>query len=100
MVTCVNPDQLDNSSAWTFLVHPIRNAFLNALTDLRLDILPESFTTEFLTSQEESDKAICVIGAGPAGLAALKAVLDTPQYKRGLWKPVAFEARDDVGGVW
>jgi Flavin-binding monooxygenase-like len=43
------------------------------------------------------DKSICIIGAGPAGLAALKIILDSPQYK---WKPTAFEARDKIGGVW
>ncbi|KAJ6588830.1 hypothetical protein B0H19DRAFT_1101379 [Mycena capillaripes] len=45
-------------------------------------------------------KTICIIGAGAAGLAALRAILDTPQYKAGLWKPTAFEARHQVGGIW
>ena len=48
----------------------------------------------------EEEKAICIIGAGPSGLAALKTVLDTPQFKRGIWKPTAYEAREKVGGVW
>lgn len=43
---------------------------------------------------------IGIIGAGPAGLAALKTVLDSPQYKAGQWIPIAFEAREDIGGVW
>ncbi|KAJ7666259.1 hypothetical protein DFH06DRAFT_270837 [Mycena polygramma] len=43
---------------------------------------------------------ICVIGAGAAGLAALRAILDTPQYKAGFWKPTTFEARHQVGGIW
>lgn len=43
---------------------------------------------------------IVIIGAGPSGLAALKCVLDTAQFKEGLWTPVVFEARNDVGGVW
>jgi cation diffusion facilitator CzcD-associated flavoprotein CzcO len=45
-------------------------------------------------------KSICIIGAGPAGLAALKIILDSPQYKAGLWIPTAFEARNKIGGVW
>lgn len=45
-------------------------------------------------------KRICIIGAGAAGLAALKIIIDTRQYKAGLWKPVVFEARDNVGGIW
>lgn len=45
-------------------------------------------------------KDICVIGAGPSGLAALKVIAETPQYKEGIWRPVAFEAREALGGVW
>ncbi|CAK5274676.1 unnamed protein product [Mycena citricolor] len=43
---------------------------------------------------------ICIIGAGAAGLAALKAVLDSPRYRAGLWMPTAFESRNEVGGIW
>jgi hypothetical protein len=43
---------------------------------------------------------IGIIGAGPAGLATLKTVLDSPQYKAGQWIPTAFEARENIGGVW
>ncbi|KAJ7185569.1 hypothetical protein C8R46DRAFT_382260 [Mycena filopes] len=49
---------------------------------------------------DADSKTICIIGAGAAGLAALRAILDTPQYKSGSWKPLAIEARDRVGGVW
>ncbi|KAG6825834.1 hypothetical protein H0H92_002252 [Tricholoma furcatifolium] len=49
---------------------------------------------------DDPPKTICVIGAGPVGLAALKVILDSPQYKSGHWKPTAFESRDKVGGVW
>ncbi|KAG7089370.1 hypothetical protein E1B28_011060 [Marasmius oreades] len=45
-------------------------------------------------------KRICIIGAGPAGLAALKVVLDSPHYKAGKWEVVCFEAREGVGGIW
>ncbi|KAJ7485386.1 FAD/NAD(P)-binding domain-containing protein [Mycena latifolia] len=48
----------------------------------------------------EQIKTICVVGAGAAGLAVLRAILDTPQYKDNLWKPVVFEARSQVGGIW
>lgn len=43
---------------------------------------------------------IGIIGTGPAGLAALKTLLETPQYRAGKWIPIVFEAREDVGGVW
>ena len=43
---------------------------------------------------------IGVIGAGPSGLAALKIIKDSPQFKEGLWTATAFEARDKVGGIW
>jgi hypothetical protein len=45
-------------------------------------------------------KKICIIGAGPGGLGALKVILDSPQYKAGLWIPTAFEAHQDIGGTW
>ncbi|KAF9078773.1 flavin-binding monooxygenase-like-domain-containing protein [Rhodocollybia butyracea] len=47
-----------------------------------------------------SVQRIGIIGAGAAGLAALKIILDTPQFKAGAWIPVAYEAREQVGGVW
>ncbi|KAJ3715117.1 hypothetical protein C8R42DRAFT_681732 [Lentinula raphanica] len=53
-----------------------------------------------LEGTQDSSKRICIIGAGPAGLAALKIILDTPQYQSGAWVPIAYEARDQVGGVW
>ncbi|KAF9528346.1 hypothetical protein CPB83DRAFT_869524 [Crepidotus variabilis] len=52
----------------------------------------------FLTSLQDCE--IGIIGAGPGGLAALKAVLDSPQFREGSWKVTAFEAREDVGGIW
>jgi cation diffusion facilitator CzcD-associated flavoprotein CzcO len=55
----------------------------------------------FLTPVDETTiKYICVIGGGAAGLAALKVISDTPQYKSGLWRPVAYERRDNIGGIW
>ncbi|KAF8068861.1 hypothetical protein FPV67DRAFT_1093830 [Lyophyllum atratum] len=57
-------------------------------------------TIQLEPRSEEETKRICIIGAGPAGLAALKVVLDSPQYKAGRWKATAFEARDGTGGVW
>ena len=45
-------------------------------------------------------QTICVIGAGPAGLSALKIIRDSSQFREGLWNVTAFEARDNVGGVW
>ncbi|KAF7763523.1 hypothetical protein Agabi119p4_8060 [Agaricus bisporus var. burnettii] len=42
-------------------------------------------------------KQIGIIGAGPAGLAALKSVLDC---KAANWRPIVFESREEVGGVW
>lgn len=43
---------------------------------------------------------ICIIGAGAGGLAALKIIRDTPQHKSGEWYAVAYEAREEVGGIW
>ncbi|EEB89749.1 hypothetical protein MPER_12121, partial [Moniliophthora perniciosa FA553] len=44
-------------------------------------------------------KRIMIIGTGPAGLAALKVLLETSQAKFGHWIIDSFEARDKVGGI-
>ena len=43
---------------------------------------------------------ICVIGGGASGLAAVKIIKDTQQFKSGTWKVDAYEQRDDIGGIW
>lgn len=43
---------------------------------------------------------ICIIGGGAAGLAALKIFQETDEFQAGLWELVAFEARNELGGVW
>ncbi|EIN08431.1 FAD/NAD(P)-binding domain-containing protein [Punctularia strigosozonata HHB-11173 SS5] len=48
----------------------------------------------------DATKSICIIGGGPAGLGALKVIVDTPQFKSGEWVPALYEAREQVGGVW
>jgi cation diffusion facilitator CzcD-associated flavoprotein CzcO len=45
-------------------------------------------------------KTTAIIGAGPAGLCALKSVLEREDYKNGEWEVTVFEAREDVCGVW
>ena len=45
-------------------------------------------------------KHICVVGAGPVGLGAIKIVKDAPEFKEGKWTVTAFEARDNLGGIW
>ncbi|CDO70497.1 hypothetical protein BN946_scf184569.g40 [Trametes cinnabarina] len=45
-------------------------------------------------------KHIAVIGAGPVGLAAIKIIKDSPEFKAGHWTVTAFEARDNLGGIW
>lgn len=44
--------------------------------------------------------SICVLGAGAAGLAIIKVLKDSPEFKAGLWSIEAFEEREDIGGVW
>ncbi|KAI0819405.1 FAD/NAD-P-binding domain-containing protein, partial [Trametes gibbosa] len=48
----------------------------------------------------EGRRNICVVGAGPGGLAAVKIIKDSPQFKAGEWTVTAFEARDSIGGIW
>ncbi|KAF5356768.1 hypothetical protein D9756_006538 [Leucocoprinus leucothites] len=65
--------------------------------DTRLPSWTKRNTSEPHFSTSTHQKTICIIGAGPAGLAALKTVLDSDQYKSGKWVPIAFEAREEVG---
>jgi len=54
-----------------------------------------------LTTKDDTDvKTICIIGGGAAGLAALKVITETVHYQAGLWRPIAFESRVNVGGIW
>jgi cation diffusion facilitator CzcD-associated flavoprotein CzcO len=48
----------------------------------------------------ESPKRIVIIGAGAAGLVALKMLKETTQFKEGNWELLAFERREALGGVW
>ncbi|KDQ09019.1 hypothetical protein BOTBODRAFT_69400 [Botryobasidium botryosum FD-172 SS1] len=45
-------------------------------------------------------KRIAIVGAGAAGLASLRVFLEEPASKQGHWEIIAFEARDDIGGIW
>jgi cation diffusion facilitator CzcD-associated flavoprotein CzcO len=45
-------------------------------------------------------KSILIVGAGSAGLAMLKTLLDLPDETRGGWDIVLYEQRRDVGGIW
>ncbi|KIJ10475.1 hypothetical protein PAXINDRAFT_172105 [Paxillus involutus ATCC 200175] len=53
-----------------------------------------------LLNGQTPTKRICVIGAGAAGLAVLKAISQTSYFKTGSWHIIAYEARSKVGGVW
>ncbi|KDQ05816.1 hypothetical protein BOTBODRAFT_122237 [Botryobasidium botryosum FD-172 SS1] len=45
-------------------------------------------------------KSIAIVGAGTAGLAALKSLLDLPIEVRSGWEIILYEQRRGVGGVW
>lgn len=51
-------------------------------------------------SSETPQKSIAIIGAGSAGLAALKTFLDLPSEIRETWDIILYEQRRDVGGIW
>ncbi|KZT25733.1 FAD/NAD(P)-binding domain-containing protein [Neolentinus lepideus HHB14362 ss-1] len=61
-----------------------------------MDLLPN----DLLKAGRNVIRSICIVGGGPAGLAALKTIAETEEYKAGLWKPTVFEKRSSVGGVW
>lgn len=43
---------------------------------------------------------ICVIGGGAGGLAAVKILKDHKESQSGFWSVDAYEARDEIGGIW
>ncbi|KAJ7596947.1 hypothetical protein C8J56DRAFT_772013 [Mycena floridula] len=45
-------------------------------------------------------KRICIVGAGTAGLTAIKALLDLSEDIRTGWEIIIFEQQDVIGGVW
>jgi len=51
-------------------------------------------------SLSDPKKTIAIIGAGPSGVATLKAFQDSPEVESGEWEVTAFEAREKLGGVW
>ena len=53
---------------------------------------------DFSTNVVHEQKTIAIIGAGSAGLAMLKTLLDIPEHN--LWNIVLFEERENVGGIW
>lgn len=49
---------------------------------------------------DQSPKSIAVIGAGSAGLAMLKTLVDLPVRTRESLNFMVFEQRSDLGGIW
>ncbi|KAM6501917.1 hypothetical protein JOM56_001894 [Amanita muscaria] len=45
-----------------------------------------------------NEKSIAIVGAGSAGLAMLKTLLDFPDHNS--WDIALFEERENVGGIW
>ena len=65
---------------------------------LRLDI--DDATPE-PSIEAEQIKRVAIIGAGTAGLAALKTfVYDIPKPDGQRWEIEVFEQRSDLGGIW
>ena len=56
--------------------------------------------TIYGSQKEKKPLRICIIGAGAAGLSALKIIKDSEMFQAGACTAVAFEAREDIGGVW
>lgn len=44
---------------------------------------------------------ICIVGAGASGLAILKDIIQSEEYKTQKWSVVdCFEERSNLGGIW
>ncbi|KAH6917478.1 dimethylaniline monooxygenase [Coprinopsis sp. MPI-PUGE-AT-0042] len=67
-----------------------------------LHLLRVLLTFGFFTYPEPlpQPKVIAIVGAGSAGLAALKSFLDLPLETRRNWDVILYEQREDVAGVW
>ncbi|THH11403.1 hypothetical protein EW146_g8056 [Bondarzewia mesenterica] len=70
---------------------------------LKLQVMAEYLPNPLIDSDVEAnttEKRICIIGGGANGLATLKILAETPQVQSGQWKLIAFEERDNIGGIW
>ena len=65
-------------------------------------LLPSFFwpAQDALSVLTTAEKSVAIVGAGSAGLAALKTFLDLPENVRGNWNITLYEQRRDVGGIW
>ena len=68
------------------------------------DVLPWSVSApthaESTPPPHAPSKSIAIVGAGSAGIAVLKTLLDLPEDVRATWDIVLYEQRVDVGGLW
>ncbi|KAG1826929.1 uncharacterized protein BJ212DRAFT_1583612 [Suillus subaureus] len=64
-----------------------------------MEILP-SVPLHLPRHDSQCEKRICIIGAGPGGLAALKVISESAYFKSGKWSVIAYETRENVGGIW
>ena len=65
-----------------------------------LSLDDEPSTSEIPTTTEQV-KRVAIVGAGTAGLAALKTFIhDIPKPDGQRWEIELFEQRDDLGGIW
>ncbi|KAI8971157.1 FAD/NAD-P-binding domain-containing protein [Trametes punicea] len=60
----------------------------------------EVLSSNAYPSSSRPTKSIAIVGAGSAGLAILKTLLDLPLETRQSWEIVLYEQRRDVGGLW
>lgn len=62
--------------------------------------MPFSPPAQDLDALSSSPKSVAIVGAGSAGLAMLKTILDLPEATNQHWDIVLYEQRRNVGGVW
>ncbi|CAL1714220.1 unnamed protein product [Somion occarium] len=63
-------------------------------------LLNNSSALTATNQRSNASKSIAIVGAGSAGLAILKTILDLPQETRHGWEVVLYEQRRNVGGLW
>ncbi|KAF9219775.1 dimethylaniline monooxygenase [Gyrodon lividus] len=78
----------------------IRQYILSLTTYVLLRQWPLEVNRHQDANQHHGPKSVAIVGAGSAGLAMLKALVDFPNDSFTDWEIVLYEQRKDVGGIW
>ncbi|KIJ65095.1 hypothetical protein HYDPIDRAFT_27819 [Hydnomerulius pinastri MD-312] len=78
----------------------LRQLLLSFTTYILLRQWPSGLNPHQDVDLYDGPKSVAIVGAGSAGLAMLKTLVDFPGDVYADWEIVLYEQRKDVGGVW